>query len=499
MLSSLRFGLLLIVLISKPIKCSEEEGEFCYRKEDCENDLHLFATNVSLFVDFEFQIFLNNLLSHLPKELNGHRYLLYDVRREKSLSVRRNVYINMARLVQSLGTNWTLVLPTWDLYVPRWKEHNEASNKINWSDFFKVEILRELIPVIDFNDFLEHVSNELDLVLVLNRFGGEPFDDLYESAEPTTNRYELSDENCKHIQFYEKDQHIYGLFFGYKDHMKAKRMTCMALNGGNGLIEQALAGELSGVHSLFVQNADLLTQPGQTDRTYWLFRRSIQLSDAVMTRANKFRRKQFDSDDEKDKTWISSDWKLEKLNRQKQSDVAIGGGYIAVHWPCVGQWMDDRPDDRTDADALRNEANAGAPKLEAARVAKQILIGLKGAGLTLAFVATDANDLQWTELSNQFKRQLEAESRSADKYKLHRYKNRSNKLPAIELELIEQWICAHSRLFIGAPHSTYSRLVREQREILGFNSSSTFNVLCEEEPSEADPSLCKVAESKIKY
>lgn len=401
----------------------------------------------------------------------------------------------MARLVQSLGANWTLVLPTWSLYVPRWKEHNESSNKINWSDFFKVEILRELIPVIEFSDFIEHLSNEIDLVLVLNRFGGDPFDDLYGAAEPQADRYELTDRDCKHIQFYEKEQHIYGLFYGYKDHMKAKRMTCMNVNGGSALIEQALGYELKDVHSLFIQNADLLRQPEQADRTYWLFRRSIQLSDSVLARANKFRRKYFDSDDEKDKTWISSDWKLEKLNRQKQSDTAIGGGYIAVHWPCDGQWMDDRSDDQLNG--VANKINvAGPPKLAAAEVAAQILVGLKTAGLTHAFVATDANDAQWTELSDQFKRQLDT-GRSVEKYKLFRYKNRSNKLPAIELELIEQWICAHSRLFIGAPNSIYSRLVREQREILGFNSSSTFNVLCETAGQLGE--LCKMPESRIKY
>lgn len=428
--------------------------------------------------------------------MNGLRYLLYDVRREKSLSARRNVYINMAKLVQSLGANWTLVLPTWNLYVPRWKEHNESTNKIKWSDFFKVEILRELIPVIEFSDFLEHVSNELDLVLVLNRFAGDPFDDLYEPTDhQSSNRYELSDENCQHIQFYPKDGRIYGLFYGYKDHLKAKRMTCMNVDGGRELIEQALANELNEVHSMFVQNADLLKQREQRDRTYWLFRRSIQLSDSVVTRANKFRRKYFDSDDEKDKTWISSDWKLEKLNRQKQSDVAIGGGYIAVHWPCAG-----RSDDRTDDGDAINDVNSEAPKFAASEVAKQILIGLKSAGLTLAFVATDASEPQWTELNGQFKRQLEAESRSTDKYKLFRYQNRSNKLAALELELIEQWIAAHSRLFIGAPNSLHSRWVQEQREILGFNSSSTFNVLCEAAgQSEQSAVLCRTAESRIQY
>lgn len=39
------------------------------------------------------------------------KYLIYDVNRGRSNSVKLNIYINMARLVHDLGSNWTLVLP----------------------------------------------------------------------------------------------------------------------------------------------------------------------------------------------------------------------------------------------------------------------------------------------------------------------------------------------------------------------------------------------------
>lgn len=52
-LGLLFLGVLIAVTgLTRPIECqseaAENDGEFCYRKEDCENDLHLFATNVSV-------------------------------------------------------------------------------------------------------------------------------------------------------------------------------------------------------------------------------------------------------------------------------------------------------------------------------------------------------------------------------------------------------------------------------------------------------------------
>lgn len=422
------------------------------------------------------------------------KYLLYDVTRTKSYSSKRNIYLNVARTIQNLGSNWTLVLPPWGLYVPRWKEHNEPVNKIKWSDFFKVEILQELIAVIEFDEFIEHVSSELDLVLILNK--DRSIDEAGESdgeneLRAATN-YELIEENCKHIQFYVKENHIFGLFHGYRDYLKGKKMACLNVDNNNRILEDVLTNQL--MHTVFVQNIDLIKAKDEHDRTYWLFRRSMQFADTVISRANKFRRKYFDSDDEKDKTFISSDWQLEKLNRQKQSDEPIGGGYIGVHWQLTDR-IDDRVhsedgtygDDRTSLDQQ--------PEFNIQQVAKQILVGLRSTNTTLAFVAMQRDDPKsWKALNKEFKEQLNIESKSPDKYKLFRYNNKSSKLSPFELELIEQWICAHARLFIGTPNSMYTRLVQEEREILGFKSATTFNLLC------TDSSLCLADEqNRIKY
>ena len=351
-----------------------------------------------------------------------------------------------------------------------------AKNRIDWNSFIKIEILQELIPVIEFNEFLEHISNELDLILILNRFN--------ENEKNSTSQL-LENGDCKHIQFYEKDNHIYGLFYGFKDYMKGKKMLCMNIDGDGRIIESVLHNELKHIQSVFIQNVDLISHSQQDDKAYWLLRRSIQFTDSIRKRANKFRRKYFDSDDEKDKTFIGSDWQsLEKLNKAKQSEIAIGGDYIAAHW-LVNQ--NNQLDDRIVEDRIYNELDKRLSKDE---IVKQILIALKKTNSKLVFVATDGDDKQWIELNDEFNSQLEFELK--DQFKLLRYRNKSNKLPSFEFELIEQWICSHARLFIGTSNSMFTRLIQEQREILGFNSTTTFNLFCAGQSSFCDDKVRKI-------
>ena len=46
------------------------------------------------------------------------------------------------------------------------------------------------------------------------------------------------------------------------------------------------------------------------------------------------------------------------------------------------------------------------------------------------------------------------------------------------IAIIDQILCAHSRYFIGTYESTFSFRIQEEREILGFNYSTTFNRFC---------------------
>jgi peptide-O-fucosyltransferase len=50
--------------------------------------------------------------------------------------------------------------------------------------------------------------------------------------------------------------------------------------------------------------------------------------------------------------------------------------------------------------------------------------------------------------------------------------------------IIDQWICAHARFFIGTCESTFSFRIHEERDILGFDADNTFNCVCGDKEEE---------------
>lgn len=61
--------------------------------------------------------------------------------------------------------------------------------------------------------------------------------------------------------------------------------------------------------------------------------------------------------------------------------------------------------------------------------------------------------------------------------------------------IVEQLLCAHAKYFMGTMESTYSLRIQEEREILGFETSTTFNALCNDNPN----GVCKTSEWLIVY
>nr|CAD2191827.1 unnamed protein product [Meloidogyne enterolobii] len=60
----------------------------------------------------------------------------------------------------------------------------------------------------------------------------------------------------------------------------------------------------------------------------------------------------------------------------------------------------------------------------------------------------------------------------------------NKELSPAEVSIIDQWICAHSKYFIGTHHSTFSFRIHEDREILGHSPETTFNRFCGEKEKE---------------
>lgn len=56
--------------------------------------------------------------------------------------------------------------------------------------------------------------------------------------------------------------------------------------------------------------------------------------------------------------------------------------------------------------------------------------------------------------------------------------------------IIDQWVSAHARHFIGTTHSTFTFRIQEDRQFLGFSKESTFNDVCGPSHNESDPHSC---------
>ncbi|XP_041968771.1 GDP-fucose protein O-fucosyltransferase 2 [Aricia agestis] len=89
--------------------------------------------------------------------------------------------------------------------------------------------------------------------------------------------------------------------------------------------------------------------------------------------------------------------------------------------------------------------------------------------ITKVFIATDATLSEKQKLSNALAAyHLETYFYTPDKTQIHEG----------SVAIIEQIICAHAIYFIGTHESTFTFRIQEEREILGWESWTTFNRLC---------------------
>uniref|UniRef100_A0A7N8XV28 GDP-fucose protein O-fucosyltransferase 2 n=1 Tax=Mastacembelus armatus TaxID=205130 RepID=A0A7N8XV28_9TELE len=104
--------------------------------------------------------------------------------------------------------------------------------------------------------------------------------------------------------------------------------------------------------------------------------------------------------------------------------------------------------------------------------------------LDRVFVATDADEEELKELSKLLPDMVRFEPSLED---LELFKDGG-------VAIIDQWICAHARFFIGTSVSTFSFRIHEEREILGFDPKTTYNRFCGDTEKECEqPTHWKIA------
>ncbi|XP_019753313.2 GDP-fucose protein O-fucosyltransferase 2 isoform X2 [Dendroctonus ponderosae] len=389
------------------------------------------------------------------KPANNYRFLFYDVNPSEGFNLRRDVYMRMAVLANKLKNSqdpnlnsFLLVLPPWS-HLMHWP-YSEEPEHIPWSMFFDINSLNKFAPVIELHQYFALLKKQkytkciLDEVYVLQHF-----EDMFESG------------NFEEKWLIEKCQKPPKMKFFYYANITASNVKCLSFHGPATKLAELFKLEKS--RTLMLERAEVALHDTFGNDLYWKARRSMRFNRELRKVANDFRIMKLDSNDEDDLTTLPPDWRDEKPKRN-----AKGGPYLAVH-------MRRR-------DFLRGRADKVPDLLN---VAKQISKKLNELKLAKVFIATDAPRIEFEELNKALSPKYEV-------YKYQASKHVESKYSAGGIAIIDQIICSYARYFIGTSDSTFSFRIQEEREILGFPTKSTFNVLCKNNTNCEKPSVWKI-------
>ncbi|XP_062972142.1 GDP-fucose protein O-fucosyltransferase 2 isoform X2 [Elgaria multicarinata webbii] len=371
------------------------------------------------------------------------RYLLYDVNPPEGFNLRRDVYIRVASLIKTLlkSEAWVLVLPPWGrLY--HWQSRDIHQIRIPWFVFFDVPSLSENIPVIEYEQFLSESGGPfIDQVYVLQNYA--------EGWKEGTWEEKIDERPCIDQLMYSTDKHKYyrGWFWGYEE-TRGLKVTCLSVQGSASVIAPLLLN--TSTRSVMLDRAENLLHDHYGGKDYWNTRRSMGFAKHLRVVGDMFRTKYLNSTDEKDVTQYMEDWTKMKV----KLGTAIGGPYLGVHLRRKDFIWGHRND---------------VPSIQGA--VKKIHSLLKLHKLERVFVATDAIAEETEELKRLLPEMVRFEPTWEE---VELYKDGG-------IAIIDQWICAHARYFIGTSVSTFSFRIHEEREILGFDPKTTYNRFCGDE------------------
>nr|XP_011415600.2 GDP-fucose protein O-fucosyltransferase 2 [Crassostrea gigas] len=375
------------------------------------------------------------------------RFLLYDVNPGEGFNLRRDVYMRVANLVHHLNERepWVLVLPPW-VRMWHWKSRDVDQDRLKWSEFFDVGSLGKHVPVIELGDYIKKRAPIIDEVYHL------------QGVVDVTDWDTIMIDRCQRDTRFQQDaqgkwRHWY---FGIEE-IYAEKFNCLSFFGQLSLMATFLAENTTG-KLIFLPRAENLLhgEYGEHSSLFWKARRSMMYAKPLRDAGDRFRREHLGSDDVTDNT-VLRDWTTVK----SQPRQAVGGAYIAVHL--------------RRGDHLHVRGRELPSIKEAAKHVKKLL---KKLALDKVFVATDGTEEEYQEFRNYLK-----------KHQVHQFQPTRQEVGIYKdggVAIIDQWIACHARYFIGSSGSTVSFRIREDREILGFEQSTTFNRFCGDEESDCE-------------
>lgn len=369
------------------------------------------------------------------------RFMIYDVNPGEGFNLRRDVYIRAANLIKHMitrGEDWVLVLPPWS-HLYHWKSRYLHQIGTEWKSFFDLNKMSLYVPVMEFTDFVALNGPKIDHLLYLQRHPegfSNGWRELVEIGE------------CKREnELYRKGED--GLFHGYfwnMDKVSAANFNCIDVQGSASILADFLKTVTA--KSVYLPRFEEVLHITYGGNDFFQARRSLVFAEHLRKEGDSFREKHLNSNDVSDKTVYNADWRMQV----PEDGSALGGPYLGLHM-------------RRGDFAYAHQETIPTIKEISVEVNK-ILEKYK---LNLIYLSTDADEGEDRELQSLVKAKIKRFPRT--KEIVQTFKDGG-------VAIIDQWIVAHARYFIGTCESTFSFRIHEERDILGFNAETTYNCVC---------------------
>lgn len=364
--------------------------------------------------------------------LDDKKLIFYDVNPPEGFNLRRDVYMRFAIMLAEAHKREKRT--NYQLVLPPWYglyHWTTARVQKDWGSFFDLNSLKSYAPVLEMYEVLTKTPKlSIDRLYVLQNY-----EDAFEGGV-FEEKWELSENDCH-----------YDGFWGYSN-ITAKEKICVRFQGKISKLWELTTLHPSDTKIMFVHGEIPLHDTYGT-RSYWDCRKSMKFNKNLIDIATKYISENFECNSEKCSTYVSIHW--------RRQDFVYGRKDLVPSIKGTAKQIDEA--------VKTNKLNIGK-----------------------IFVATDASDSEIKKLIKE----LETLT-----YKVFLYVPSPSEL-AIHgdggVAIVEQIICSRSIFFIGTHESTFSFRIQEEREILRFDSDSTFNRFCPDSGACEKPSKWRIVQ-----
>ncbi|XP_059044884.1 GDP-fucose protein O-fucosyltransferase 2 [Achroia grisella] len=349
--------------------------------------------------------------------LTTDKLIFYDVNPPEGFNLRRDVYMRFAIMLSQAIKRGR---KNWKLILPpfhrlyHWRS-TVKSEPIPWRAFFDVNALKTFAPILELYEiFSERKNVHIDTLYVLLNF-----EDPFENGV-----------------FYEKWQIVEdcdysGDFWGYNN-ITVGETVCVRFQGKISKLWELILQHPKD-HNVMFAHGEIPLHDSYGTKTFWDCRKSMKFNKDLIKVAKEYISENLDCNNDKCESYISIHWRRQDFAYSRSSDVpSIAGTAIQID----------------------NAFKKHAPSIKK------------------VYIASDAKASEFKQLEYKL---------SELGYKVYSYLPSRKDIESFKdggIAIIDQIICAYSSYFIGTHESTFTFRIQEEREILGFDSGTTFNRLC---------------------